>query len=175
VDPIPIPDPESLMGTIIQVNISPGGMPKRPVALGVLTPLGLEGDGHDHPQVHGGPDKAVLVIAAEVVDELKARGYPVFYGALGENFTTRGLDVRDLRIGDTLRAGGCMLEITKVRGPCSQLDVYGPAIKSEIYDRAVKNLDPTSPRWGWSGFYCAVRSGGPVGPGDPIEVVAQTA
>jgi len=155
--------------------MSPGGMPKRPVAHGVLTPLGLEGDGHDHPQFHGGPDKAVLVIAAEVVDELKARGYPVFYGALGENFTTRGLEIRDLRIGDTLRVGGNLIEITKVRVPCGQLDVYGPAIKSEIYDRAVKNLDPSSPRWGWSGFYCAVRSGGPVGPGDPIEVVLQMA
>jgi MOSC domain-containing protein YiiM len=161
--------------TVLQVNISPGGLPKHPVAQAFLTPLGLEGDGHDHPAIHGGPQKAVLLIAAEVVDELKTRGYPVFYGALGENFTTRGLAIRDLRIGDTLRIGGTMVEITKPRGPCVQLDVYGPSIKSEIYDPAVKRLDPSSPRWGWSGFYAAVRTTGPVGPGDPIEVLAQLA
>jgi MOSC domain-containing protein YiiM len=160
---------------IIQLNISPGGLPKRPIAQGVLTVLGLEGDGHDHPRFHGGPEKAVLIIAAEVVDELKARGYPVYYGALGENFTTRDLDIRGLRLGDTLRAGGTLLEITKPRVPCATLDIYGPSIKSEIYDRAVKNLDPSSPRWGWSGFYAAVRLPGPVGPGDVIEVVAQMA
>jgi MOSC domain-containing protein YiiM len=78
--------------------------------------------------------QAVLLIAAETIDELKARGYPVFYGALGENLTTRGLDRRQLRIGQQLRAGGAVLEITKVRGPCAALDVYGPAIKQEIYD-----------------------------------------
>jgi len=163
------------MPTLLQLNISPGGLPKRPIAQAVLTPLGLEGDGHDHPQFHGGPDKAVLLIAAEVVDELKARGYPVFYGALGENFTTRGLAIRELRIGDTLRVGGALIEITRPRVPCTSLDVYGPTIKSEIYDRAVKNLDPTSPRWGWSGFYAAVRSPGPVGVGDVIEVLSQLA
>jgi MOSC domain-containing protein YiiM len=163
------------MPFLLQINISPGGLPKRPVTHAVLTPLGLEGDGHDHPQFHGGPEKAVLLIAAEVVDELKARGYPVYYGALGENFTTRDLAFRDLRIGDTLRVGGTIVEITKVRVPCATLDVYGPSIKSEIYDRAVKNLDPTSPRWGWSGFYCAVRTPGPVGTGDAIEVLAQMA
>ena len=87
-----------------------------------------------HPEIHGGLRQAVLLIAAETIDELKARGYPVFYGALGENLTTRGLDRRQLRIGHQLRAGAAVLEITKVRGPCAALDVYGPAIKQEIYD-----------------------------------------
>jgi MOSC domain-containing protein YiiM len=163
------------MAFILQINISPGGLPKHPVAQAILTPLGLEGDGHDHPQFHGGPEKAVLLIAAEVVDELQARGYPVFYGALGENFTTRGFAIRELRIGDTLRVGGALIEITRPRVPCSSLDIYGTSIKSEIYDRAVKNLDPSSPRWGWSGFYAAVRSPGPVGAGDVIEVLSQMA
>jgi MOSC domain-containing protein YiiM len=44
--------------------------------------------------------------------------------------------VRGLRIGDRLRAGGALLEITQPRGPCSALDVYGESIKQEIYDRA---------------------------------------
>src|SRR5205085_186234 len=101
-----------MLGTIVQVNISPGGLPKRGIPEGFVTPLGIEGDLHAHPAIHGGPSKAVLIIASEVVDDLVARGYPLFYGAMGENLTTRGIDVRDLRIGDQLRAGGALLEIT---------------------------------------------------------------
>ena len=162
-------------GTIIQVNTSPGGLPKRAIASGFVSTLGIEGDVHAHPNIHGGPEKAILIIASEVVDQLIARGYPLFYGALGENLTTRGLAIRDLRIGDRLRAGGAMLEITKPRGPCLQLDVYGPSIQQEIYDKKVKALDPTSPRWGMSGFYARVIAPGPIGPGDPIEVLATLA
>lgn len=160
------------MAVIIQINVSAGGVPKWPVASGLITPLGVAGDAHAHPQIHGGPLQAVLLIAAETVDELKARGYPVFYGALGENLTTRGLDRRELRVGHQLRAGGAILEITKRRGPCTQLDVYGPAIKQEIYDARVQAGDYTSPRWGMSGFYARVIRPGPVHPDDPIEILA---
>jgi|SRR5579862_595345 len=138
----------------------------------MITPLGLAGDACGHPQIHGGPDQAILLIAAETVDELRARGYPVFYGALGENLTTRGLDPRQLRIGHQLRAGGAVLEITKVRGPCSQLDIYGPAIKQEIYDPQVKAGDPASPSWGMRGFYARVIHPGPVSPGDAITLLS---
>ena len=163
------------MGSVLQVNISPGGLPKMPIGEGFVEPLGVTGDRHNHPQFHGGPNKAILIIAAEVVDELAAKGYPVYYGALGENLTTRGFDVRDVRIGDELRVGGVRLEVTAARVPCSQLHVYGPAIKQEIYDAQVKAGDPSSPRWGMSGWYCRVLSGGPVGPGDPVEVLSKLA
>ena len=119
--------------------------------------------------------KAVLIIASEVVEELKARGYPLSFGALGENLTTRGLGRSDLRIGDIIRAGGALLEITKPRGPCSQLDVYGESLKYEIWDQQVKAGDHTSPRWGMSGFYAKVLEPGPVRPGDIIAVVAKLA
>jgi MOSC domain-containing protein YiiM len=164
-----------MTGQIIQINISRGGVPKRPIPEGVITPLGLEGDQCAHPEIHGGPKQAVLLIAAEVVDELIARGYPVYYGALGENLTTRGLDRRQLRIGQQLRAGGALLEITKVRGPCSTLDIYGPTIQREIYDRKVKAGDHASPRWGMSGFYVRVIQPGPVRINDIISVEATLA
>jgi MOSC domain-containing protein YiiM len=162
-------------GRILQVNISPGGLPKRAVAESSIAPLGLEGDGHHHPQFHGGPEKAVLLIAAEVVDELEARGWPLFYGALGENLTTHGLDIADLRIGDQVRAGGAILELTSPRVPCRQLDVYGPGIQQELYDKQVKALDPASPRWGKGGFYARVLVPGPVRAGDAVEVIAKLA
>jgi len=164
-----------MTGSILQISISPGGLPKRPIPEGYITPLGLEGDDHAHPQFHGGPTKAILIIAAEVLDELKAGGYPVFYGAMGENLTTRGIDYRQLRIGDQLRAGGALLEITQTRVPCSQLDVYGASLKTDIWDRQVKAGDYTSPRWGMSGFKCSVPQSGPVRPGDIIAVVAKLA
>jgi MOSC domain-containing protein YiiM len=167
-----------MRGTIIQVNTSPGGLPKRPIALGALGaigPLGIEGDRQAHPQIHGGPGQAILIIAAEVVDDLNARGYPLFYGALGENLTTRGLAIGDLRVGDEIRAGSALLEITKPRGPCSQLDIYGPALKYDLTDAQVRAGDYTSPRWGMSGFYARVLSPGQVQPDDPIAVVSKLA
>jgi MOSC domain-containing protein YiiM len=157
--------------TIVQINVSPGGIPKRAIAAGMITPLGLAGDACAHPGIHGGALQAVLLIASEAIDELKARGYPVYYGAMGENLTTRGLDPRELRIGQQLRAGGAVLEITKVRGPCTALDVYGPDIKQEIYDPRVQAGDATSPRWGMSGFYARVIQPGPVHPGDAVVIL----
>ncbi len=162
-------------GTILQVSISFGGLPKRAIPEGWITPLGVEGDRHAHPEIHGGLRKAILLISSEVVEELTARGYPLFYGAMGENLTTRGLAVRDLRIGDRVRAGGALLEITQPRGPCTALDIYGESLKQEIYDQGVHALDHTSPRWGMSGFYASVVEPGPVGPGDLVAVVSQWA
>jgi len=164
-----------MQGTIVQVNISPGGLPKRAISGGLIASLGIEGDRQAHPGIHGGPRQAILLIAAEVVEELQRKGYPVEFGSLGENLTTRGIDVRGLRVGDRLRAGGALLEITKPRGPCSALDIYGPAIKQEIHDARVKARDHTSPHWGMSGFYLSVIEPGSVSPGDIIAVVAQIA
>jgi MOSC domain-containing protein YiiM len=162
-------------GIIVQVSISPGGLPKRAIAEAFITPLGIAGDLHAHPEIHGGPRQAILIIGSEVVDELRGRGYPLFYGAMGENLTTRGLTIRDIRIGDEIRAGGALLEITKPRGPCSALDVYGDTLKLDVYDGKVKQRDYTSPRWGMSGFYASVLEPGPVRAGDPILVVAKLA
>ncbi len=149
-----------MQGSIQQINSSSGGLPKRALLAGFISTLGLEGDGHAHPTIHGGPRKAILLIASEIVDGLAARGYPVFYGAMGENLTTRGIDIRSLRIGDRLRAGAALLEITQPRGPCTALDVYGPSIKDEIYDLRVALLDAASPRWGMSGLYAGCNSAG---------------
>jgi MOSC domain-containing protein YiiM len=160
-----------MTGRIIQINISPGGIPKRPVLQANLTPHGVEGDAWNHPNVHGGPRQAVLIIAAESIEELVARGYPLYPGALGENLTTRGLDRRQLRIGQRLRAGAAaILEITKLRVPCATIEVYGPMIGRDVYDKQVKAGDPTSPRWGLGGFYAAVVRPGAVQVNDPITI-----
>jgi MOSC domain-containing protein YiiM len=163
------------LASILQVSLSPGGLPKRAIPEGFINPLGLDGDRQAHPHIHGGPRQAILLVASEVIEELKARGYPLFYGALGENLTTGGLNFRDLRVGDRLRAGGAVIEIARVRVPCSQLDVYGESLKHDIWDARVKAGDCTSPRWGMSGFKASVVQPGPVRPGDIITVVATLA
>jgi len=160
---------------ILQINISRGGVPKRAITEAVITPLGLDGDSWAHSHIHGGPKQAVLLITAESIDELIARGYPLYPGALGENLTTRGLDRRQLRIGQRLRAGAALVELTKVRVPCDTLDVYGPTIKQEIYDKRVKAGDAESPRWGLSGFYASVIEPGVVRVNDIITVEATLA
>jgi MOSC domain-containing protein YiiM len=162
-------------GSIVQVNISPGGLPKRAIKEGWITPLGVEGDVQAHPAIHGGPLQAILLVAAEVVEALIDDGYPLFYGALGENITTRGIPFRDLRIGDQLRVGGAVLRITKPRGPCRALDIYGESLKSTVYDARVKQRDPSSPRWGMSGLYASVVRPGPVRAGDPVGLLSSDA
>jgi MOSC domain-containing protein YiiM len=160
-------------GSIVQINVSPGGVPKRPIAEAEVTPEGIRGDSWAHPQFHGGPNQAVLLITSESLEELVAQGYPVFAGALGENLTTAGLERRLIRIGQRYRVGGIVLEITKMRSPCAALDVYGPSIQQAVYDAQVHSGDPSSPRWGLAGFYARVLRSGCIRPKDIIELVDQ--
>ena len=134
---------------------------------------GLEGDSCGHPNIHGGPNQAVLIICSEVVEQLAARGYPVFNGALGENITAMGLDRTKLRLGQRFRVGSAIVELTKVRVPCSALDVYGDSIQREIYDKSVKAGNTASPRWGMSGFYARVLEPGVVRQQDIIALLEQ--
>lgn len=157
------------MASVLQINISPGGIPKRPIDRATVRKLGLEGDSVRNTKYHGGPLQALLLIMSESLDEMKALGFPVFPGALGENLTTLGLDRRELRVGQQYRIGEVILELTKVRVPCSTLNPYGPGIQKAIYDEKVKAGDPSSPKWGLSGFYTSVVQEGTILPGDSIQ------
>lgn len=159
---------------VVQVSLSAGGLPKYPVKEARIGALGIEGDRQAHPQIHGGPQQALLLVCAEVVEEFAGQGFPVFYGAFGENITTRGLDRRTLRPGQRYRLGSeVIIQLTKPRGPCKALDVYGELLRPLVYDAQVKARDPQSPRWGKSGFYASVVTGGVVLPGAPIVFLGQ--
>jgi len=162
-----------LTGSILQISISPGGVPKRPIGEAEVTAGGIRGDAWAHPQIHGGPNQALLLITSEGLQELVAQGYPVFAGALGENLTTAGLDRRQMRIGQRYRVGDVMIELTKMRQPCTTLDVYGPSIKQAVYDAQVRDRDARSPRWGLAGFYARVLRSGCIRTEDIIELVDQ--
>jgi MOSC domain-containing protein YiiM len=158
-----------MTGSVVQINISSGGVPKRAVSEAQVTALGVEGDGHAHPEIHGGPDRAVLLITAEGIEELAALGFPLSYGSLGENVTTRGIGRREWRVGQRWRIGAeLVIEITKRRAPCKTLNIYGPGIQAAIYDALTRDGDPASPKWGLSGVYASVVTPGLLRPGDAI-------
>src|SRR5579862_3030954 len=136
-----------MTGSILQINVSSGGVPKRALPEALVTALGVEGDGHAHPEIHGGPERAVLLITAEGIEELAALGFPLTYGSLGENLTTRGIGRLDWRSGQRWRIGAdVVIEITKRRGPCKTLNVYGPGLQAAIYDALTEAGDPASPK-----------------------------
>lgn len=161
-----------MTGVVVQVSISPGGVPNRAIDEAQVTERGIAGDGWRHPQFHGTRKRAILLMTAEGVDELAARGFPVFYGALGENLTTRGLDRRWLRTGQQFRAGDTVIQLTEVRTPCGALSVYGSAIQTAMYDARAAAGNPSSAVWGMSGFYASVLQRGVFRPNDPIVLVA---
>jgi len=163
-----------MLPRVIQVNTSQGGLPKRPVERAVAGPFGLEGDAFAHPEIHGGSEQALLLVLREVVDELTGQGFPLFYGALGENLTVEGLDRRTLSAGQRYRVGyDVIIRLTKPRGPCRALDAYHPDLRSAVWEKRIKHGDRTSPYWGKSGFYAAVEHGGVILPGAPFIFLDQ--
>ena len=150
-------------GVLAQLNVSSGGMPKLPVMFARVTAGGIEGDRQRNLKYHGGPDRAVCLYSEELYEELRDAGVEVSAGAVGENFTTRGVDLRKLAKGDRLRVGGegaeggCVIELTDVRVPCNQLKKWDPELPELIVGR--------------SGWVARVIEEGIVRSGDPIEVL----
>lgn len=151
-----------MAATLVQVNVSNGGMPKLPVLLARVTAAGVEGDWQANRKYHGGPDRAICLYSEELYAWLRGQGVKVGNGDVGENFTTRGLDLQALANGDRLQVGGdegCVVEITKVRVPCFQLKKWDATLPQLIVGR--------------SGWMAKVVRGGTVRPGDPIVEVAR--
>ncbi len=131
-----------------------------PIPAGQLGWLGLDGDKHLY-RFHGGPKKALLLIASEFVDTLRAEGFAVYYGALGENLTTRGLDHRLWKAGQQFQVGEAVIELTELRAPCKKLNPYGRGIQKRVVSEG--------------GFYASVIAGGMIYPGDRIYLLGKEA
>lgn len=150
-----------MKATLTQVNVSEGGMPKLPVRAARVTRHGLDGDYQRNKKYHGGPNRAICIFSEELYDWLRDKGIDLKNGSVGENFTTRGLDLNALSKGDRLRLGdGCLIEITDVRVPCSQLKKWDVDLPELIV--------------GHSGWVAKVVEEGEVKQGDAIEVVSRT-
>jgi MOSC domain-containing protein YiiM len=110
--------------------------------------------------------RQVHLLQGELLDELAGRGFEVGPGTLGENVTTRGLDLLGLPRGTVLRVGAeAVLEVTGLRNPCSQLNGLRAGLMQAVLDR---DVDGGLVRR--SGVMAVVRAGGPVRRGDPIVV-----
>jgi MOSC domain-containing protein YiiM len=142
----------------------------------LLAGLGVEGDAHcgaavkHRSRVAQDPSqpnlRQVHLLQAELFDELATRGFRVAPGDLGENITTRGIDLLALPAGTELRLGpSAIVRLTGLRNPCAQLDAFQPGLMAAVLDRA---SDGTLLRK--SGVMGVVVDGGPVGPGDFLTV-----
>ncbi len=113
--------------------------------------------------------RQVHLIHAELHDELAARGFDVGAGDMGENITTRGIDLLALPAGTRLTIGDAVIEITGLRNPCVQLDRFRPGLMAAVLDRDTEgNLIRKA------GVMAIVIESGPVSPGDIIHVALPT-
>src|SRR5688572_3974682 len=104
---------------ITGLQVSDGGVPKRALASAQVTVAGLAGDRQGNLKYHGGPDRAVCLLAQEVIDALAADGHPIHAGSTGENITIAGLDWASIVPGTRLRLGAsALVEITSFTKPC---------------------------------------------------------
>ena len=143
------------MAVLTHINISPGGIPKRSILVAHVTRAGIESDRQKNLKYHSGLDRAICLYSHELYAELGADGIRLLPGDVGENFTTRDLDLMSLAPGDRLAVGECEIEITKIRVPCKQLNALHPDLMQKITGR--------------SGWMARVLKGGTLHPGAPIE------
>ena len=138
--------------------------------------LGVEGDVHagetvkHRHRVNQDPTKPNLrqvhLIHAELHDELNAAGFTVAPGQLGENITTRGVNLLDLPTGTRLLLGPqAVVELTGLRNPCFQLDQFQKGLLAATLDR-----DEDGSLIRKAGVMSIVLTGGDVRPGDVIVV-----
>jgi len=127
---------------IFQLARSRGGVPKLAVRDAHVTTLGLEGDGHAHPKIHGGPERAVCLYSLEVIEALQAEGHPIFPGSTGENVTIAGLPWTALAAGTRLALGPAVIvELTRIASPCKQI------VESFADRKSDRLADPARGRW----------------------------
>ena len=142
----------------------------------LLTGLGVEGDAHrgktvqHRSRVARDPSqpnlRQVHLIHAELHDELRAAGFAVSAGQLGENVTTRGVELLGLPTGTLLHLGDtAVVEVTGLRNPCVQIDHFRPGLMAAVLDR-----DEHGDLVRKTGVMGIVLAGGDVRPGDPVRV-----
>jgi len=142
----------------------------------LLSGLGVDGDAHQgatvkhRSRVARDPTqpnlRQVHLIHAELHEELRAAGFIVSAGQMGENITTQGVDLLGLPAGARLCIGGAaVVEVTGLRNPCAQLDRIQPGLMAATLGR---NQHGNLVRK--AGIMGVVIAGGGVRPGDQIRV-----
>jgi hypothetical protein len=142
----------------------------------LLAGLGVDGDAHlgrtvqHRSRVARDPSqpnlRQVHLIHGELHDELRAQGFDVTPGVMGENVTTRGVELLALPTGSRLRLGAqAVVEVTGLRNPCVQLDRFQQGLMAAVLDG-----DDEGNLVRRAGVMAIVVTSGDVRPGDPIAV-----
>jgi MOSC domain-containing protein YiiM len=137
---------------------------------------GVEGDAHSgatvkhrsrilrHPFQPN--QRQVHLIHAELHEELKRAGFDISPGQMGENITTRGVDLLRLPVGARLHLGeAAVVAVTGLRNPCGQLDRIQPGLMAATLER-----DEHGKLVRKAGIMGVVLTDGELRPGDPIRV-----
>jgi MOSC domain-containing protein YiiM len=167
-----------MTAVVTAVASGPGHTFSKPVRdrIELLTGLGVAGDAHLGSTVQhrsrvardpGQPNlRQVHLIHDELLEELRAAGFTVGAGDLGENILTHGLDVLALPTGTRLRIGvTAAVEVTGLRNPCQQLNDFQPGLLAAVLHR-----DADGRLIRRAGIMGVVLADGPVRPGDPIAI-----
>lgn len=165
-------------GIVLAVSASPTHTLSKPngASIRLLTGLGVEDDAHagvtvkHRSRVARDPSqpnlRQVHLIHAELHEELRAAGFDVSAGQMGENVTTAGLDLLSLPAGTVLRLGEeARVQVTGLRNPCTQLNEIQPGLMTAVLDR-----DEQGRLVRKAGVMAIVLAGGVVRPGDAIQV-----
>jgi MOSC domain-containing protein YiiM len=168
-----------MQGTVVAVSVSSSHTMRKEntSAIALLAGLGVADDAHmgatvqHRSRVARDPSqpnlRQVHLIHAELMDELEARGFTVAPGRMGENITTRGVELLALPAGTNLHIGdSAIIEVTGLRNPCTQLDGIQPGLMQAVLGRdADGNLIRKA------GIMGIVLQGGEVKPNDSIRIV----
>lgn len=168
------------MSVVVAVAVSPSHRFSKPLVpeISLLAGLGVAGDAHcgetvkHRSRVRQDPTqpnlRQVHLIHGELHDELTRQGFRVGPGVMGENITTRGLDLLGFGTGTVLHIGEtACIEITGLRNPCLQLDTFQDGLMAACLGR-----DDAGGLIRKAGVMGIVRVGGRVRAGDAIRVVA---
>lgn len=144
-------------------------------AIMLLAGLGVAGDAHagatvkHRSRVAADPSQPNLrqihFIASELLDDVGALGFDVGFGALGENVTTRGIDLIGLPRGTRFTIGEAEIEITGLRNPCHQIEDFRPGLLKHMIGRDADGTPLLR-----TGVMGVIARGGTVRPGDAITV-----
>ena len=166
-------------GQVIAVAASPTHSFSKLAApqIALLAGLGVGGDAHSgatvkhRSRVARDPTRPNLrqvhLIHAELLDELALHGHAVVPGALGENITTRGIDLLGLPQGAELRIGAsAVVRVTGLRNPCAQIERFQRGLLERVLGRTAQGALIRK-----TGVMSVVLSGGVVRPGDAVSIV----
>lgn len=154
-------------GRLESIQTSNGGVPKLPISGPVrITVHGVEGDRQQNLRHHGGPDRAVCLLAQEIIERLRQQGHPIDRGTTGENLTLSGLDWSLLVSGARVGVGEVVLEVTKAAHPCRNI---AGSFSDGDFSRLSTKLHPAGGR-----MYARVILAGTVQAGDPVRWIETT-